>query len=489
MLGRRILCAALIAAIALTGGCGGADRGPIRISAIGSPPHLLNPNLRPLDPPAAMLAEASAQGLVRFDAAGEIEPALAQSWIVSDDGLRYTFRLRRATWVDGGARVTAAQVVARLKASLSRASRNPLKPVLGAIDDIVAMTDEVLEISLKGPRPNFLQLLAQPEMSVALGDRGTGPYRVVGDDAAGVRLAIPADDDRDDEDGPEAGPRRAPVQLRGESAAQAIARFRAGRADLVTGGTIGDLPFARTADLPSNRLVLDPAQGLLALAFLKAEGPLGDPAIRRALAMAVDRDSIAAEALLAGFAGRAALIGPGIDEVPTPAQPDWASQPIGQRRQAARTAIAALPAPMRLRVAMPGGPGYRLIFAHLRRDWAAIGVEATAVAPGTDADLALIDAVAPSIAAPWYLRRFSCDASAVCEATADAALADARTAPDAAARQIALAKADQILSAITAYIVIGAPLRWSLVAPRLNGFRPNPFARHPIDTLIAAEGP
>ena len=108
MLGRRILCAALIAAIALTGGCGGADRGPIRISAIGSPPHLLNPNLRPLDPPAAMLAEASAQGLVRFDAAGEIEPALAQSWIVSDDGLRYTFRLRRAAWVDGGSRVTAA---------------------------------------------------------------------------------------------------------------------------------------------------------------------------------------------------------------------------------------------------------------------------------------------------------------------------------------------------------------------------------------------
>ena len=92
------------------------------------------PICEPLDPPSAFLIEAVAQGLVRFDAAGEIEPALAQSWIVSDDGLRYTFRLRRAQWADGG-RVTAEQVAARLRAALSRASRNPLKPVLGAIDD------------------------------------------------------------------------------------------------------------------------------------------------------------------------------------------------------------------------------------------------------------------------------------------------------------------------------------------------------------------
>lgn len=486
---RRILCAALAAAIGLVGGCGGGESGPVRISAIGGPPHLVNPNLQPLDPPAAMLAEASAQGLVRFDAAGEIEPALAQSWIVSDDGLRYTFRLRRAAWVDGGSRVTAAQVVARLKAATSRASRNPLKPVLGAIDDIVAMTDEVLEISLKGPRPNFLQLLAQPEMMIALGERGTGPYRVAPDEAGSLRLALPSDDDSDEMPAVGADAARMRIQLRGESAPLAIARFRAGRADLVTGGTIGDLPFARTADLPANRLVLDPAQGLLGLAFLNADGPLADAAVRRALAMAIDRDSLAGESLLAGFSGRPALVSPGIDELPAPAQPDWAALPIAQRRQAARAAIAALAAPVRLRVAMPAGPGYRLIFAHLRRDWTAIGVEAVAVPARDQADLVLIDEVAPSIAAPWYLRRFSCDASPVCDEGADSALADARTAADAGARQAALAKADQILSGITAYIVLGAPLRWSLVAPRLNGFRPNPFARHPIDTLIAAEGP
>jgi len=473
-------------AAAFLGGCGGPDSGPVRISAIGAPPRLANPNLQPLDPPAVVLAEASAQGLVRFDAAGEIEPALAQSWIVSDDGLRYTFRIRRAQWIDGGARVTADQVVNRLKAALSRASRNPLKPVLGAIDNIVAMTDEVLEISLKGPRPNFLQLLAQPEMSIALGTHGTGPYRIAASDAAGLRLALPpGDGDGDDADTPDPGQPEPAMLLRGESAALAIARFQAGGADFVTGGTIGDLPFARQAGVASNRLLLDPAQGLIGLAFLNADGPLADPVVRRALAMAVDRESIASEPLLAGFDGRAALVASGIDELPAPAQPDWAAQPIAQRRPAAARAIAALDVPVTLRVALPGGPGYRLLFAHLRRDWAAIGVAATIAAPGARADLILIDAVAPSLAAPWYLRRFACDSSPVCDPAADAALAEARAAPNAAVRQAALARADQLLAGAGAYIVLGAPLRWSLAAPRLNGVRPNPFAHHPASTLIA----
>lgn len=487
---RRILLAIASAACLLAGSCDGADSGPVRISAIGGPArNLANPNLQPLDPPGAILAEAAAQGLVRFDAAGEIEPALAQSWIVSDDGLRYTFRIRRAEWANGGGRVTAAQVVARLRATLSRASRNPLKPSLGAIDDIVAMTDEVLEISLKGPRPNFLQLLAQPEMTVALNGRGAGPYRIVDAGSQGTRLAPPSGDD--DDDGDIADPRhpQSQILLRGETAAVAIARFQAGAADFVVGGTIGDLPFARTAGLPANRLVLEPAQGLIGLSFLGSDGALGDPAARRALAMAIDRDAIAGEPLLAGFSPRAALVGPGIDELPTPAQPNWQGVPVAQRRQAARQAIAALGAPVALRIAVPEGPGYRLIFAHLKRDWAAIGVTAVAVAPGVRADLALIDAVAPSIAGSWYLRRFACDSSPVCDQAADAALTEARTAPDAATRQAALAKADRILSGISAYIVLGAPLRWSLVAPRLNGFRPNPFARHPVSTLIAAEGP
>ncbi|HEV2818173.1 MAG TPA: ABC transporter substrate-binding protein [Allosphingosinicella sp.] len=476
--------AAAIAAALCLAGCGAEEGGPIAVSAIGAAPRRANPNLEPLDPPSAFLAEATAQGLVRFDSAGEIEPALAQSWIVSDDALRYTFRIRRAQWADGSP-VTARQVAARLRAALSRASRNPLKPVLGAVEAVTPMTDFVLEISLRGPRPNFLQLLAQPELAIlqggAGGDAGTGPYRVERTEAGGLLLApIRAEDDDSEARPPD-------ILLRGEPGARAIARFAAGRTELVLGGTAGDLPLARAADLPANRLVFDPVGGMFGLAFTGGTGPLADPALRRALAMALDRDGLAAAFEVPRLQVRTSLVAPGVQELPGPAQPDWAAIPIDARRALASRAIAelGLEAPIRLRVALPDGPGYRLAFAWLRRDWRLIGVESQAVPMGAPADLVLVDQVAPANLASWYLRHFTCDAGALCDPAADQALLAARLAPRVADRQAALAEADRILTALVPFIPLTAPVRWSLVTPRLTGFRANAFARHPAVVLIA----
>ena len=40
-------------------------------------------------------------GLTQMDDEGAAQPALAESWDVSDDGLTYTFHLRDAKWSDG----------------------------------------------------------------------------------------------------------------------------------------------------------------------------------------------------------------------------------------------------------------------------------------------------------------------------------------------------------------------------------------------------
>jgi peptide/nickel transport system substrate-binding protein len=474
----------LIAATCWLGGCGGEQSGPIRVSAIGGPPHLVNPNLQPLDPPSAFVTEALAQGLVRFDAAGEIEPALAQSWIFSNDGLRYTFRIRRATWADGSP-VTAQQVAARLSAALSRASRNPFKPVLGAVVSITPMTESVIEISLRGPRPNFLQLLAHPELAIVQNGGGTGPYRLARSEPAGLRLSF-ARTEEEAEDNAEQTP---DLLLRGERTAAAVARFTAGETELVLGGTAGDLAIARAADVPAARLVFDPVGGLFGLAFAGNQGPLADAGLRRALSMAIDRDGIAAAIGAPHQPGRASIVAPGVQELPNPAQPDWAAMALPDRRDAAARLVAGLgsTAPIRLRVAMPDTPGGRLLFAYLRRDWRMIGVEAERVAMGAPADLLLIDQVAPTNVASWYLRHFTCDASAICDAEADKALLAARNAPVTADRQAQLAAADRILTGLVPFIPLTAPVRWSLVSQRLTGFRPNPFARHPAVTLIAEE--
>lgn len=470
----------VIGSAAALGGCEPPSTGPITVSVIGTPPRLVNPNLRALDPPAAFLTEAVAQGLVRFDASGEIEPALAQSWIVSDDGLRYTFRIRRLTWSDGQ-RVTAEQVAARLRAAISRASRNPFKPILAAISDVVAMTDEVLEIQLLGPRPNFLQLLAQPEMGIMIGELGTGPYRIAEGASMPLRLAPPSpEDDGRTESIPD-------ILLWGERAAISVARFADGEVELVTGGTVGDLAIARAAGPPRNTLIFDRAQGLFGLAFTSREGPLAAVEIRRALSMAIDRETIARALDAPGFEARAALVPGGTAELRQPAAPGWAAQPLPMRRTEAAAIIVAqsLDAPLTLRVAMPDGPGYRVLFAHLRRDWARIGVEAIRVPSGAAADLRLIDAVAPANLPTWYLRFFTCDAGPVCDTAIDETLQRARLAATAADRQAALAEADRALAELTPYIAIAGPVRWSLVSRRLNGFRPNAFARHPASELIA----
>ena len=476
---RPKICAALIAAALVLGACSEQNDGPIAVSAIGRPPRVANPNLQPMDAPSAFLVEATAQGLVRFNAEGDIEPALAQSWIVSDDQLRYTFRLRRTTWADGSP-VTAQQVVARLRAALSRASRNPLKPVLGAVADIVPMTDSVLEISLRGARPNFLQLLAHPEMAVIREGQGTGPYRVTETAPAGLRLALPRGED-------ESGPEGPDILLRGDPPAVAIARFAAGGADIVVGGTAGDLPFVRSAELPAARLAFDPVAGLFGLAFVSNAGPLADAAVRRAMAMAIDRDAIVAAINVPRLAARTGLVSPGVQELPTPAQPDWAAVALATRRDAAARTIAELGPDVRIRVrvAMPDGPGYRLLFAYLRRDWRMIGIEAERVPSNAPAELRLIDEVAPANLGSWYLRHFTCEVSRVCDAAADQALLAARLAPRPAERQAQFAVADRILTELAPFIPLTAPVRWSLVSQRLAGFRPNPFARHPAGELIA----
>jgi oligopeptide transport system substrate-binding protein len=484
MASRFPLLAAAAAALLAAGGCRKDETGPVTISAIGAPPRIVDPSRQPIDPPAAFLIESTAEGLLRFDAGGDIEPGLAQSWILSNDGLRYTFRLARLSWPDGS-RVTAAQVVQRLKAAGAAASRNPLKPLLGAIAEVEAMTDEVLEITLKSPRLNFLQLLAQPEMALLRAGRGVGPF-VAEPRPDGSLLLAPPRGAEDEAEGAETPPM--PLVLRGEPAALAVARFQQGAVELVVGGSLGDLPVARAGDAPGNGPVFDPVAGMLGLSVAAREGPLLRPEARQALAMAIDRAAIVAASRVPGLQPRETLLPAGIEGIDSPAAPAWAALPLPARRSAAVRALAPLVGGgrMKVRVSLPEGPGYRLLFAFLRRDWAAIGVDAQRVGSAEAADLRLIDEVAPVALASWYLRHFTCAAAAICDGEADQALEAARNAPDLETRRTLLQAADARLAAAAPFIAIAAPVRWSLVSPRLTGFRANPFARHPGSELIRA---
>src|SRR5918993_1811652 len=171
----RTLLTALAAATLALAGCGESDEGITRVAAIGPDPKLIETVTAPMSAGEALVRANMAQGLVRFDDRGQVVPGLAERWNVSDDGLSYIFRLQTGDWPDGR-KIRADEVARILSRQLRPGSTNPLKDTLGAVSEIVAMTDRVIEIRLSAPRPNLLQLLAQPQFAIVREGQGTGPF-------------------------------------------------------------------------------------------------------------------------------------------------------------------------------------------------------------------------------------------------------------------------------------------------------------------------
>ncbi|WP_293883477.1 ABC transporter substrate-binding protein [Sphingomonas sp.] len=455
-------------------------------SVIGDVPRVADPDRARLTPSSTVLIRATRQGLVAFDGNGQVEPALAESWTFTKDGLSAIFRLRRLRWANGG-EVTGREVAASLNRAIASNSRNTLKPLLSSVETVIGMTDRVVEIRLKVPRPNLLELLAQPELAIRRGGSGTGPWVMVDAIPHGVRLRPVKDDDDPATDEIVMPPIRE-VLLRGERAGVAIARFMAARGGYVTGGTLGNWPVAQAAGLKSGVVRFDPAEGLFGLAVMRGSPALQDAALRNALSMAINREALVTGFGLAGSgAGRwraiDRLLPTQMDSAQLPAAPAWSTASLVDRRIEARRLVAKAAAVPVLRVALPAGPGMTVLFARLAADWRAIGVSVVRVAANADADLRLIDEVAPNASANWYLTRTSCDAGLACDTGVDAALKASRAAPDLAGRAVQIATADAAAAAAAAYIPLATPVRWSLVDPALTGFHENSFAVHPLAEL------
>lgn len=473
---------ALTAILALVG-CG--DRrndGQVVVSVIGGQLSRSDSSLGEQGLAARLMIGATAQGLVRFDGSGQIEPGIAERWIVIDDGMSYIFRLRDAEWSDGEP-VTAAQIVTILRRQLARGSLNPLLPFLSAIDEVVEMTPEVIEVRLKRPRPDLLKLFAQPEMALfrARPPGGSGPLRIVSAHGPSVLLRPIVDPTRSPDDLAALTPED-DVRVIGERAALAIARFANRQSDLVSGGSVVDWPLFAAADIaPINRKI-DPAAGLFGLAVTNRGGFLADANGRSAVAAAIDRPAVLG-AFLAEWSPMTQLLPEQLDSAAPPAVPDWAGVAPDARLADTQRTVAAWKAAhggiLTLHIALPVGPGATILFATIEASLTRVGIRTVRVGMGEAADLKLIDAVAPYDSARWYLAT----ACAPCGDTAQAALEAARDAPTAALRSQRIAEADAALTADAAYIPIARPLRWSLVSMRLDGWRANTRAWHPLNHL------
>lgn len=474
------------AALCVLSACAPADDpNRIDISVIGDPPRLSDPDRDALSNDRAVLMRETAMGLVALDASGQVEPALAESWIVTDDGRSIIFRIHRMTWPDGS-EVTGDEVAASLKRAIGPGSENRLRPLLSSIDAVVGMTGRVVEVRLKVPRPYLLQLLAQPELGIRRDGAGLGPWRITGHDA-GAMVLKPAPDLAASalEDAPKD---ERVIHLKGGRAALAIARFLDGGSDIVLGGTAADWPIVQIADVKSGTLRRDPVEGLFGLAIYPRTAFLKERALREALAMAIDRDGLIASFNVPRWTAIDRLLPGQMDSGQPAALPDWVGNQLADRQALARQRVSAWTAARGdltpLRLALPRGPGMHLLYTRIAADWRAIGVPVVLVPFGDkDADLRLIDEVAPNTSANWYLTRAGCAYSLSCSESGDLSLKEARAAPTLGQRSAAIARADAATAANAGYIPIAKPLRWSLVSPVLTRYRDNAFGAHPFEEL------
>lgn len=479
---RRFLPVALAAALsAVAAGCDRTSEGAVEVVVIDGKPQLVDPQRGELTPSQSVLIANAAQGLVRFDARGQIEPALAETWNVSDDGLSYIFRLANTQWPNGRA-VTAEQVARMLRRLIGPSSRNPLKDAFGSVDEIVAMTDRVIEIRLNQPRPHLLQLLAQPQMGLVYQGHGTGPFSM--DSGRGgestVRLTrevVTTDEER---------PELEELDLTGADVGQAVRAFAAGEADLVLGGTFADLPFAQQARLPRRALHFDPASGLFGLVPARASGLASDAEVRRLLSAAIDREALVAAMGVPGLLPRTTVLEPGLDNIADPVPPEWTATPLSERRPEliaqARRLFSDLDSPV-VRIALPEGPGSEILLNRLSQDWGAIGLQVERATQRARADFRLVDEVAPASSASWFLRQFRCAVARLCNEQVDTLLEGAQTTPILAQRSALLAEASKQIDELQLFIPIAAPIRWSLVSSRISGFAGNRFAIHTLTGL------
>jgi len=286
------------------------------------------------------------EGLVTFDARGEPVPGQAESWQVLDDGRRYRFILRGdARWSNGDP-VTADDFVRAWHRAFTpqtaAATAGLLKSVAGAGDVLAGRAEvsalglrsagpDVLEIELDQPAPWFLEILAHP-VAFPLHADGmenprtapvNGPFLLKGwTPRASIKLV------------------RNPyyhaaesVMLDGvdyypvEEPATELALYRAGELQITETIPAGRFDWLREHLAADLRIA--PYLGSFWLGLNLKHPALGSSqSLRRALALAIDRDILVGTVLGAGELVAWSLVPPGMSgyEPATMTESGWTKQ-------------------------------------------------------------------------------------------------------------------------------------------------------------------
>jgi ABC-type oligopeptide transport system substrate-binding subunit len=460
------------------------------------------------------------EGLTTPAADGRIGPGAAESWQVSPDGLRYTFRLRAGLRWSDGAPLTAADFAWGWRRSLTPATASAratrLYVLRGAREvhagrlapgrlGVATPDPRTLVVDLAYPMPSLPGLLAGEEgfplprhVIERQGPAWTRAGTHVGNGAFALAERRPRGAillKRNPHFHAAASVALDAVQyLPSDDLRSLVDRFRAGELD-VNGwpGYSAQQATALQREIGAS-LRSGPLQSVRYLRFNTTRPPFDDPRVRLALSLAVDREVLVTRILRGGERVSVRPLPEGLADDLAPAGNPLGAGTSASRAAEARRLLAAAgyrtkqPNPIRLR--LPAGNGDELCLA-VAAMWTAIGAPARterseiksmiADLRRGDFDVALTGAQDnPTVEA--YLERFRRDSSYNTGRYADPAFETALDAalrlPLAAERARGLLAAETVLMHDQPVVPLFQEVARNLVSARVTGWVDNPADLH-----------
>jgi oligopeptide transport system substrate-binding protein len=450
------------------------------------------------------IAAEQFEGLTRFDAQGNAEPGLAQSWSQSTDGLVWHFSLRPLLKFSDGVPIDAtvfASVFARLTAP---ATASPQTELFEAIRSVRAVSETSVEVRLNHPFPALPELLAHPAMAALplhrdnwVKDRPlvtSGAYRaknwVLND-----HLLLEANPFWHD-----GHPNIATIEWRPVSdGLVALRLFQAGGADI-----LGDIISTRLSALQTaspDQVHIAPYSGSYYFAFNTRKPPFNDPRIRQALSLAVERGWLADRLLGTGVLPAWGVVPPGTTGLPA-YKPTWAGWSRGQRMKAAAHLLSAAgygpQHPLSFEIRFNSDTDHRRISVALAAMWKPLGVEAKLLNSEASLHFASLRRADFALARSGWIGDIPVpenylsvhvgaagptNYSGFANAAFDQSLAAALTIPKADLRAAKMREAETILMEQAPILPLYHYVSKVMIAPHIAGWRDNPANIHPSRTL------
>ena len=283
-----------LGALALGVGLGAAQARDITVGMALEPP-----GLDPTAGAASAIREVTYanvfEGLTRFGPDGSVQPGLARSWDISEDGLEYTFHLAEGVTFHDGAPMTAEDVKFSLDRARAEGSTNAQPQLFRAIDTVEVIDDTTARVTLEEPDGAFLFNMAWGDAVILSPDTaddnasnpvGTGPFTfsrwVQGD-----RVELERNPDYW---GDEVALTGATFKFISDPNA-AFAAMMAGDIDAFPNFPAPETLSQFEAD-PRFEVIVGSTEGQTLLSMNHAHEALSDVRVRRALAHAINRQDI-----------------------------------------------------------------------------------------------------------------------------------------------------------------------------------------------------